>query len=132
MLVRNLIPVVLFVAIAVHCGGTIKEKLAAGGLGSTTDRAVTKRRMVAVLEAVSLEAASAEDFDMGSQADFRAFIKKSVRNGKDLKSDPSVDEWGMPFHYERHGAVFKVISAGPDRKFGTKDDIVQQEEIFGY
>lgn len=36
---------------------------------------------------------------------------------------PSVDGWLTPFHYETNDCGYALISCGPDRKFGTEDDI---------
>jgi hypothetical protein len=36
------------------------------------------------------------------------------------------DEWGTAIRYEHTGAVLDLRSAGPDRRFGTTDDIVER------
>jgi hypothetical protein len=33
------------------------------------------------------------------------------------------DEWGTPVRYLRSGPILRLRSAGPDREFGTPDDI---------
>lgn len=33
------------------------------------------------------------------------------------------DAWRTPFRYERTGTIVRIESAGPDRAFGTTDDI---------
>ncbi len=37
-----------------------------------------------------------------------------------------VDGWGTPYRLELVGGGFRVISAGPDRQFGTGDDLVRE------
>ena len=37
------------------------------------------------------------------------------------------DEWGGEIRYHRDGPVFSLRSAGPDRQFGTPDDIVIED-----
>jgi len=37
-----------------------------------------------------------------------------------------IDAWGTPIRYETYLKGFKLISAGPDKKFGTSDDIVEE------
>jgi len=37
--------------------------------------------------------------------------------------DLSKDAWATPFGIERQRFVVRVVSAGPDRTFGTEDDI---------
>jgi type II secretory pathway pseudopilin PulG len=47
-----------------------------------------------------------------------------ITDGIDNSSKTVVDGWGTPFQYSANGgAQGQVISAGPDRKFGTGDDI---------
>lgn len=40
-----------------------------------------------------------------------------------LKASSLVDNWNTPFGYSRQGKKFKITSAGPDKRFGTSDDI---------
>lgn len=37
------------------------------------------------------------------------------------------DEWGTAIRYEHTGEILDVRSAGPDRRFGTSDDIVVRD-----
>jgi type II secretory pathway pseudopilin PulG len=40
-----------------------------------------------------------------------------------------IDGWGTPLHFRRHtggGGWIEIISAGPDKIFGTADDITNQ------
>jgi len=39
------------------------------------------------------------------------------------------DGWGTPFRYNVVGHLIRLESAGPDRRFGTKDDFAQQVEL---
>lgn len=34
-----------------------------------------------------------------------------------------VDEWGTPFRAELRGDHYEIVAAGPDRIFGTPDDV---------
>jgi hypothetical protein len=34
------------------------------------------------------------------------------------------DRWNNPLKYETDGTTFLLVSAGPDRQFGTSDDII--------
>lgn len=36
------------------------------------------------------------------------------------------DEWGTPLHYVAENGSVRVLSAGPDRVFGTADDLTQK------
>ena len=36
----------------------------------------------------------------------------------------SKDCWGMPYKFQRIGPKLRAISAGPDRKYGSDDDLI--------
>lgn len=55
--------------------------------------------------------------------DMEKYINKSFPDGK--KNDHTKDPWGKPFSFEAQNNGFKIISSGPDKKKGTKDDIVK-------
>ena len=40
-----------------------------------------------------------------------------------------MDSWGTTYRLEVRGPVVRVISAGPDRTFGTPDDMVETGEL---
>lgn len=40
-----------------------------------------------------------------------------------LKSGQLVDSWRTPYRFEKSGKAWTITSAGPDRKFNTKDDV---------
>ena len=47
-------------------------------------------------------------------------------NGKPLlKKEDLIDPWGEPFGYEHEGRKYVFWSSGPDKKLGTKDDLVE-------
>jgi len=41
-----------------------------------------------------------------------------------MRSTPDTDPWGNKIRYHGEGSHFTLSSAGPDCKWGTKDDIV--------
>jgi len=41
-----------------------------------------------------------------------------------MKAPPLVDLWGEAFEYRGSAASYRLVSSGPDRKSGTKDDLV--------
>jgi hypothetical protein len=59
--------------------------------------------------------------------DLENYINKSFPNGD--KKDHSKDPWGNSFIFEKQTNGFKVTSAGPDQKKGTKDDVVKSFNI---
>ena len=40
-----------------------------------------------------------------------------------LSKSRLIDAWGTPYVYTKYTSSFKIISAGPDKKIGTPDDI---------
>lgn len=55
-------------------------------------------------------------------------VIEDLTNGTDdnpglLKKESIIDIWGTPYAYSPSGNSFKITSAGPDRRLGTKDDI---------
>ncbi len=49
-----------------------------------------------------------------------------------LKKPDLIDPWGQPYKYEpslSDDSSFVLSSSGPDRKFGTKDDIVKVSQV---
>jgi general secretion pathway protein G len=47
--------------------------------------------------------------------------------GPYIERNKTIDPWGTQFGYESDGRDFTIISAGPDRQFGTADDIFHPE-----
>ncbi len=43
--------------------------------------------------------------------------------------EPPRDAWGTPILYSVDRLVFRIVSAGPDRKIGTRDDMVVQRRV---
>lgn len=43
-----------------------------------------------------------------------------------LKPGQLVDSWRTPYRVEKDGKAWTITSAGPDRKFGTKDDVTNK------
>jgi type II secretion system protein G len=46
-----------------------------------------------------------------------------------IKSEALKDEWGTDYKFSLANNEITITSAGPDKKFGTKDDIVIKEKF---
>jgi type II secretion system protein G len=46
-----------------------------------------------------------------------------------IKSEALTDEWGTEYKFSLVNNEITIISAGADKKFGTKDDIVLKEKF---
>jgi hypothetical protein len=44
-----------------------------------------------------------------------------------LRTGDITDSWHTPYQFERDGKNITITSAGPDRKFGTKDDLINKK-----
>ncbi|MGB9621422.1 MAG: competence type IV pilus major pilin ComGC [Brevinematia bacterium] len=55
-------------------------------------------------------------------------IKQLVDEGY-LKSSALTDEWGTEYNFQVKGNKIMITSAGPDKKFNTKDDITIEESF---
>jgi len=92
--------------------------------GTTSRVAVTATNMQRIDSALQREKLMEQDT---YPRDFSAFMERSfhgdsVRNG--------LDNWGQPLMYEPYRNGYMLASSGPDRQFGTYDDlsIVRQGE----
>ena len=43
--------------------------------------------------------------------------------------DPSLDHWKTPYAFQRNGQIGVIFSAGPDRRYGTPDDIRHEIQL---
>ncbi len=127
MLLSKFIPLVVMGGVAVHSGGAVKDRVASA-MG-VADKVVTRQRMTAIIEAVTLHTASGEDVDLKSSGSFRNWIKKNVRVKGNSKADASLDQWGTPLKSSFKGNLLALESAGPDKKFGSKDDIKATADV---
>ena len=130
MLVSKLVPLVVMGGIGLHSGGAIKDRVASA-MG-VADKVVTRQRMTAILDAATLAGAAGDSVDLSSQATFRNFVRHAVRVKNNSKADASLDQWGTPLKAELRGPMLALTSAGPDKKFGTTDDLKAQNNISDY
>lgn len=130
MTLTKLIPLFVLGAIGYHSSGAIKQRLA--GAVNVRDGVVTKQNMIAILEAASLQIASGGEVNLDSPDELRMFIRKSVRIKSNDRTDLSKDFWGTPFKALQSERGLTLVSAGPDKKFGTKDDLRESRDIYNY
>lgn len=52
---------------------------------------------------------------------------KDLVDGGYIKSTAMYDEWNTEYKFETKGNKITIVSAGPDRRFATKDDIIVEE-----
>ena len=62
---------------------------------------------------------------------FAAYIRANIKPQKgQAMRDFSKDMWGTPYRLEVKKRVATVISAGPDKKFDTGDDVRASTDLF--
>ncbi len=61
-----------------------------------------------------------------TEDEFHELVNQSIEadRGDSLKSNGLVDRWGEPYNYFRQGSGYVITSMGPDRRPGSKDDII--------
>lgn len=63
--------------------------------------------------------------------EFAEFVKKNIKaQTKDINRDFSKDMWGSQYRLQLVGNIATVLSAGPDKQFGTSDDLRSSTELF--
>ncbi len=130
MLLSRLIPLLMLGGVGVHSGGAVGDRLKSVlGVG---EKVVTRQRIITVMESARLQLASGEELNFRNDAQFRKFVRKYVRIKGNDKSDPSLDMWGTPFKGQVSQRGLTISSAGPDKKFGTSDDIVDTQDVYNF
>lgn len=130
MLVSRLIPILMLGGVGFHSGGAIKDRVkSAFGVG---EQVAVRQRIVTIMEAARLHVSSGEQLSFRSDAAFRAFVKKQIRLRGNAKGDASLDLWGTPLRGKLTRQNLTITSAGPDKRFSTKDDITDTQNVFDY
>lgn len=62
-------------------------------------------------------------FSGGNAADPAKLDMGAIAAAMSLDADTVLDGWGRPIAYESDGLGYRLISAGPDGKFGNSDDV---------
>lgn len=130
MLLSRLIPLVVLGGVGVHSGGAVKDRLSS--VMGVSEKVVTKQRMISITESVRLRLVTDDDLNFNSDAAFRKFVRKSIRIKGNDKADSSLDMWGTPFKGKLTQRGLTISSAGPDKKFGTADDIVDTQDVYNF
>jgi hypothetical protein len=130
MLLSRFIPLVVLGGVGVHSGGAIKDRLSS--VMGVSEKVVTKQRMISIIETARLKLASDEPLSFKSDASFRAFVRKNIRIKGNDKADSSLDMWGTPFKGKLNQRGLTISSAGPDKKFGTTDDIIDTQDVYNF
>lgn len=79
---------------------------------------VTQMDLTTIMKQVQLDAAGEQNYEI---KDFRKFIEQNL--DKNDSRDVTVDGWGTPYQHEIKNARVRIASAGPDKTFGTADDL---------
>lgn len=86
------------------------------------ERVVNYQRIATVAHAIELAMIDENPPRIDDPAVFKATVRQLVGIGKKGGGDASKDFWGTELRLKVKGKLFAVFSAGPDMKWGTKDD----------
>ena len=129
-MLAKLIPLLVAGGITVHSSGEVKDKLK--GMLGMTEGYVTKQRMGTILRSARLHVVTEGEWEVRGDRQMRRWIRRNVRIEKDEDLDPSVDLWGTAFRSKLKRGRLTLVSAGPDKSFGTPDDLRASSNIFDY
>jgi hypothetical protein len=59
--------------------------------------------------------------------DYKEYLEGNMKKNK--PTGAATDFWGTPYHISSADKVVTIVSAGQDRKFGTRDDLVIESEL---
>lgn len=120
MQVRHLVPILVLGAIVLHGGKAVKARVA--GVTDVKGKVVVKQRLNVLTDALALEVSSGSDLPATQEA-FQVFCAKRTRGGGN-KDSQYRDPWGTILRYSQSDGVhYTIISAGPDLRFATADDL---------
>jgi hypothetical protein len=120
-MIEKLLPFLIMGGMAWHGKDAIKDRLA--GAINTPARVVTKQRINQIFYTVQLYAVDDDPAARFTNTEgLRKFAKTRIRIKNDPAADASLDSWGTPLKFESARVGFTIVSAGPDKIHGTKDD----------
>ena len=115
------LPFFIIVAILYHSSGWAQD-----AFHNTRDKVVTE---LTAWEMGSIESQLNLDlnFKMQNLLDYQKFVKKTFPDDID---NYLRDGWGTEYKYsfDPRTKIYSLISAGADKEFGTKDDIVKTNQ----
>ena len=117
MNLSRLLPLIVMGAIAWHSKVAVKRRVAA--LDNIRYDYAVQNRMNIILRAAKLNSLGEQNYEI---RDLRAFIRENLRG---TGGDPSVDPWGTPYRHVIRDNQMTIFCAGPDKRFGTPDDVKQ-------
>lgn len=84
---------------------------------------LTRYELSGLVQAISAKAMTSRSIP--SAQNFQQYVRDTMQSSR----DPSLDYWKTPYAFQRNGKIGAVFSAGPDRRYGTADDIRQEFEL---
>jgi hypothetical protein len=117
-----------FVGLSAQIGTLADEVLSCVRESAQASELVEVDACVARACAINTEQARAPK----DQSEFEKIVRDGIQRA--FGRDPSLDSWDKPYVYERipsrdaRAVLYTITSCGPDRLFGTSDDIVLERE----
>ncbi|MEY4632495.1 MAG: hypothetical protein RIQ81_2615 [Pseudomonadota bacterium] len=92
------------------------------GFVTSIESVVNSQRIGMVAHALELAMIDENPPKIEDPKIFKETVRKLVKIGKKNIGDPAKDYWGTELRMRLEKNTIIIYSAGPDQKFGTKDD----------
>ena len=124
MILMKAIPLAMMTAGVMASADKLKPILMA------TQTTATQFEVNEITKMIKLDYISAPD-QLPTAENFGEYLKKNMRVQDPTHADRDVaaDQWGTAYKFEREDTVVRVISAGPDKAFGTDDDVYSRRKL---
>lgn len=111
-------------------GGVIKNKDKFLQLLDYSKVAAVQIEMSNICKVIRLDSIEGNIPDVQPEQ-FAAYIRKNITaQTKEISRDFSKDVWSVSYRLEVKNRVVTVLSAGPDKKFETSDDIRASTDLY--
>jgi hypothetical protein len=118
--IAKLIPLLTVAGGAAASSPKLKAQIAK--IVETTQVVVTQQEISDIAKMIYLDTI---DGTQPKPEEFAAYLKRNMRTKDGINRDTSKDQWGQSYRltYNKQRRELVVLSAGPDTRYETEDDI---------
>ncbi len=124
MEISKLLPILMLLGIGAHSKDAMTRRLAM--VLDLQHTIVTTLDLRTIMKQAVLDSVGEPDYQI---RDLRAFVGSVLE--KNDERDVTLDTWGTEYRHKIEGRSIRVSSAGPDKAFGTGDDIEVEGTLLG-
>jgi hypothetical protein len=122
-ILAKLIPLALIAGVAGGGADKLKEHVDVDQVANIVEIVLTRYELGGITHVIVTH--YKEKRQLPSSFGFDVFLRKNMIQANETQTrDPSRDYWDMSYRFFPSGDSFQLRSCGPDKKCGTKDDIV--------